>query len=134
MPVATTSTTANERIVVQQQDCVASAAEQVIEYSNTWVMLDRIVLKLDDRNILLMLKWQAHIRIIHAVAFERQFLSVLGLKSTLIAKRHGGVLPQNGLQALLVCYNHWILLFTMKFPQGSVTIYYSAFIVSQHVF
>ena len=38
--MVTTSTTANETVVVQQQDCVASAGEQVTEYSDTWVMLD----------------------------------------------------------------------------------------------
>ena len=37
---------------------------------------------------------------------KRQFSSVLGLKSTLIAERHGGVLPQNSLQVLLVRDNH----------------------------
>ena len=58
---------------------------------------------------------------------KRQFSFVLGLKSTLIAERHGGVLPQNGLQVLLVRDNHWILLSTMDCPQGSVRIYDSAF-------
>ena len=58
---------------------------------------------------------------------KRQFSSALGLQSTLIAERHGGVLPQNGLQFLLVRDNHWILLSTMDCPQGSVRIYDSAF-------
>ena len=58
---------------------------------------------------------------------KRQFSSVLGLKSTLIAERYGGVLPQNGLQVLLVCKYHWILLSTMDCPQGSIKVYDSAF-------
>ena len=37
VPIATTATTANETIVVEQQDCIASA-EQVTEYNNTWVI------------------------------------------------------------------------------------------------
>ena len=58
VPIATTAATANktanETIVVQQQDCVASSAgEQVTECNDAWVMLERVVLKLDDRNILL---------------------------------------------------------------------------------
>ena len=59
--------------------------------------------------------------------WKRQFSSVLGLKSTLIAERYGGVLPQNGLQILLVHKNHWILLSTMDCPQGSIKVYGSAF-------
>ena len=58
---------------------------------------------------------------------KRQFLSVLGLKSTLIAERHGGVLPQHGLQVLLVRDNRWILLSATDCLQGSVRIYDSAF-------
>ena len=58
---------------------------------------------------------------------KRQFSSVLGLESTLIAERYGGVLPQNGLQVLLVRKNHWILLSTMNCPQGSIKVYDSAF-------
>ena len=53
VPIATTAATANETIVAQQQDCVASAGDQVTECNDTWVMLERVVLKLDDRNILL---------------------------------------------------------------------------------
>jgi len=34
VPIATTSTTANKIIVVQQQDCVASAGEQVTVWNN----------------------------------------------------------------------------------------------------
>ena len=37
------------------------------------------------------------------------------------------MLPQNGLQVLLVRKNHWILLSTMDCPQGSIKVYDSAF-------
>ena len=37
------------------------------------------------------------------------------------------MLPQSGLQVLLVCDNHWILLSTMDCYEGSVRIYDSAF-------
>ena len=37
VPITNTSTTANETIVVEQQNCVASAGEQVTEYNDTWV-------------------------------------------------------------------------------------------------
>ena len=128
VPITTTSTTSNETIVVEQQDCVASAGEQVTEYNDTWIRLDRIVLKLDNKNILLngLCLNDKHISYMQLL-LKRQFSSVLGLKSTLIAERHGGVLPQNGLQVLLVRDNHWILLSTMDCPQGSVRIYDSAF-------
>ena len=114
MPIATTTTankTATETIVVQQQDCVASAGEQVTECNDTWVMLGRVVLKLDGRNILLngLYLNDKHMSYMQLV-LKRQFSSVLGLKSTLIA---GGVLPQNGLQDLLAQDNHclqWIAL------------------------
>ena len=103
----TTNETANETIVVQQQDYVASAGEQVTECNDTWVMLERVVLKLDDRNILLngLCLNDKHMSYMQLL-LKRQFSSVLGLKSTLIAERHGGVLPQNGLQVLLVRDNH----------------------------
>ena len=54
VPIATSSTneSGNETIVIQQQDCVVSAGE-VTECSGTWVILERVVLKLDDRDILL---------------------------------------------------------------------------------
>ena len=128
VPIATTSTTTNETIVVQQQDCIASAEEQVTEYNDTWVMLERVVLKLDDRNILLdgLCLNDKHMSYTQLL-LKRQFSSVLGLKSTLIAEKHGGVLPQNGLQVLLVRGNHWILLSTMDCSQGNVRIYDSAF-------
>ena len=77
-------------------------------------MLERVVLKLDDRNILLngLCLNDKHMSYMQLL-LKRQFSSVLGLKSTLIAERHGGVLPQNGLQVLLVRDNHWILLSTI---------------------
>ena len=53
VPIVTTAATTNETIVLQQQESVASAGEQVTECNDTWIMLERVVLKLDDRNILL---------------------------------------------------------------------------------
>ena len=107
VPIATTSTTANKIIVVKQQDCVTSAGEQVTECNDAWVMLERVVIKLDDRNILLngLCLNDKHMSYMQLL-LKRQFSSALGLKSTLIAERHGGVLPQNGLQILLVRDNH----------------------------
>ena len=46
----TDNKTANKTIIIKQQDCITSAGEQVTECSNTWVMLERVVLKLDDKN------------------------------------------------------------------------------------
>ena len=66
-------------------------------------MLERVVFKLNNRNILLngLYLNDKHMSYMQLL-LKRQFSSVLGLKSTLIAERRGGVLPQNSLQVLLV--------------------------------
>ena len=129
VPIATASSSTNESatIVMQQQDCVVSAGE-VTECNGTWVTLERVVLKLEDKDILLneLCLNDKHMSYLQLV-LKRQFSSILGLKSTLIAEKHGGVLLHNGLQVLLVRKNHWILLSTMGCPQGSVKVYDSAF-------
>ena len=57
--ITTTSTAASDKMIsepiVVQQDCVVSFGEKSTECSDTWVTLERVVLKLvvDDRNILL---------------------------------------------------------------------------------
>ena len=51
----------------------------------------------------------------------------MGIKSTLVAERHGKSLPSNGVQILLVHSNHWILLSTMQCSDGSMKVYDSAF-------
>ena len=58
---------------------------------------------------------------------NKQFPSINGLKSALVAERHGKVLPPNGLQILLVHGNHWILLSTMQCSKSKVKVYDSAF-------
>jgi len=128
MPVAASSTTTNEVVVVQEQED-ASLGGQIAKHNENWVVLERVVLKLSDRNILLndLCLNDKHIFYVQLL-IKKQFPSVLGLKSTLIAERHGKVLPQHGLQVLLVRDNHWILLSTMGCPQGSVKVYDSTFI------
>ena len=82
--MATTSATDNETTIIKQQDCITSAGEKVTELA-TWVMLERVVLKLDDKNInldglCLNDKLMSYMQLL----LKRQFSSILGLKSTLI--------------------------------------------------
>ena len=65
-------------------------------------MLEIVILKLDSRNILLhgLCLNDKHMSYMKLL-LKTQLSSVLGLKSTLIAERHGGVLPQNDMQVLL---------------------------------
>lgn len=51
--VATSSATTNEVVVVQEHEAVASIGGPIAKHSENWVVLERVVLKLSDRNILL---------------------------------------------------------------------------------
>ena len=104
-----TSDKTKDKMIFAKQDCVVSFGEKSTECNDTWVTLERVVLKFDDRNILLNKLYlnDKHMSYMQLL-LKRQFSSVLGLESTLIAERYGGMLPQNGLQVLLVRKNHWI--------------------------
>ena len=89
---AATSTAASDKtedktiseMIFVKQNCVDSFREKSNECNDTWVMLERVVLKLDDRNILLneLCLNDKHMSYMQLL-LKRQFSSVLGLKLTL---------------------------------------------------
>jgi len=122
-PTADETTTGASAIVVGDSN-VSDSDEQL----EAWVCLDRVTLNLNDKAVLLdgHCLTDKHISFAQAL-MKKQFPSINGLKSTLVAERHGKVLPPNGLQILLVRGNHWILLSTMQCSEDSVKVYDSAF-------
>ena len=82
---AATSTAASDKTISKmifvKQDCVVSFGEKSTECNDTWVMLERVILKLDDRNILLneLCLNDKHMSYMQLL-LKRQFLSVFRTK------------------------------------------------------